>query len=88
MDRIMVISERTKGASESNPIILTRGIDFEYLNIGDEISKLYDSVVMVKEVTVLKPLFSFGSDDAKEEKDSTQEEYVKINKEVFPNNEG
>jgi len=53
MDGIMVISDRTFSANEANPIVLTRGIDFEYINTGHLIMDPYDSVIMIEDIVVL-----------------------------------
>lgn len=50
MDGIMVISDRTYSANESNPVILKRGEDFEYVNTGNVIEDPYDSVIMIEDV--------------------------------------
>ncbi len=50
MDGIMVISERTFTANEANPVVLTRGVDFEYINTGHLIVDPYDSVIMVEDL--------------------------------------
>lgn len=54
MDGIMVISERTFSANEANPVILKRGIDFEYINTGHMIREPYDSVIMIEDVVELE----------------------------------
>lgn len=53
MDGIMVISDRTFSANESNPVILKKGTDFEYINTGHVITEPYDSVIMIEDVVVL-----------------------------------
>lgn len=53
MDGIMVIADRTFSANESNPVILERGTDFEYINTGHVIPEPYDSVIMIEDVTVV-----------------------------------
>lgn len=53
MDGIMVISDRTFSANEANPVILTRGTDFEYINTGHVIAEPYDSVIMIEDLVVL-----------------------------------
>lgn len=50
MDGILVNSENTIGASETNPVILEEGKDFVYINTGNPILKGYDSVIMIEEV--------------------------------------
>lgn len=53
MDGIMVISGKTFAANESNPVVLDKGKDFEYINTGQVISEPYDSVIMIEDVVVL-----------------------------------
>lgn len=53
MDGIMVISSRTFSANETNPVILNKGTDFEYINTGHLIVEPYDSVIMIEDVVVL-----------------------------------
>lgn len=53
MDGIMVISNKTYTASEANPVILNRGIDYEYINTGHLIIEPYDSVIMIEDVVEL-----------------------------------
>ena len=53
MDGIMVVSDRTFSANEANPVILNKGIDFEYRNTGNVIADPYDSVIMIEDVVVL-----------------------------------
>nr|HML36928.1 molybdopterin-binding protein [Bacillota bacterium] len=53
MDGIMVVSDRTFSANEANPVILNRGVDFEYINTGHVILEPYDSVIMIEDVVVL-----------------------------------
>ena len=50
MDGIMVNSRKTKGASESRPLTLKKGEDFEEINTGFPIREPYDSVVMIEDV--------------------------------------
>lgn len=53
MDGIMVIAERTYKASEANPVTLTEGIDFNYINTGHLIVEPYDSVIMIEDLVDL-----------------------------------
>ncbi|MBM7558372.1 molybdopterin biosynthesis protein [Marinitoga litoralis] len=53
MDGIAVISKRTYGANESNPIILEKEKDFEYINTGYPINTPYDSVIMIENVEII-----------------------------------
>ena len=54
MDGIMVNSRNTKGASESKPIILSRGRDFEEINTGFPIVDPYDAVIMIEDIVYPK----------------------------------
>ncbi|NUU99726.1 molybdenum cofactor biosynthesis protein [Marinitoga sp. 1154] len=53
MDGVAVISKKTYGATESNPIILEKGKDFEYINTGFPIIQPYDAVIMIENVEIL-----------------------------------
>lgn len=53
MDGIAVESEKTKQASEKNPVRLTEGTDFVYVNTGNKIPYPFDSVIMIEDVGVL-----------------------------------
>ena len=53
MDGIMVIAERTYQASEANPITLTEGADFDYINTGHPIREPYDSDIMIEDIVDL-----------------------------------
>ena len=50
MDGIMVDSQKTRGASESKPLTLTRGVDFEDINTGFPIQEPYDAVIMIEDI--------------------------------------
>lgn len=50
MDGIMLLAEKTYSANEANPIILEKGIDFEYVNTGQLIKEEFDSVIMIEDV--------------------------------------
>lgn len=50
MDGIMVISEKTYTANEASPVVLTRGMDFEYINTGHLIVAPFDSVIMIEDL--------------------------------------
>jgi putative molybdopterin biosynthesis protein len=54
MDGVMVVAERTYSANEANPVVLTRGTDFEYINTGHVIKDPYDSIIMIEDVTLLE----------------------------------
>ncbi|MGB3368870.1 MAG: molybdopterin biosynthesis protein [Acidaminobacteraceae bacterium] len=51
MDGIMVNAEKTMLANERNPVILTLGVDFKYVDTGDVIEKEFNSVIMIEDVT-------------------------------------
>lgn len=50
MDGIAVIAQRTEGAHERNPVTLTLGEDYCWVNTGHVIHPPYDAVVMVEDV--------------------------------------
>lgn len=50
MDGIAVISQTTFSASESNPIILKRDKDFQFINTGYVINDPYDAVIMIEDI--------------------------------------
>lgn len=50
MDGILVESSKTKGASDTNPIILERDKDFLYVNTGNVVMDPYDAVIMIEDV--------------------------------------
>ena len=50
MDGIMVNSRSTRGASETKPLILALGVDFEEINTGFPIRDPYDAVIMIEDV--------------------------------------
>lgn len=50
MDGIAVISERTHGASEVNPITLEEGVDYIVVDTGDPVNAPYDGVIMVENI--------------------------------------
>lgn len=54
MDGIAVVSKATFGASESEPVILEKGKDFEYINTGYVIHDPYDAVIMIEDVVELE----------------------------------
>lgn len=54
MDGIMVNSRTTKGASESKPLTLIRGKDFEEINTGFPIRDPYDAVIMIEDLVYPK----------------------------------
>lgn len=53
MDGIAVISKKTYGANESNPIVLERFKDFDYINTGYPIKFPYDSVIMIENIEII-----------------------------------
>lgn len=50
MDGIAVISKKTEGASDTNPVGLKLEEDFIYVNTGNQIVEPYDSVIMIEDV--------------------------------------
>lgn len=52
MDGIAVVAQRTEEASERNPITLTLGTDFDYVNTGNPIREPYNAVIMIEDVLV------------------------------------
>lgn len=50
MDGILVNSDITKGASETNPKILEKEKDYIYINTGNPILEGYDAVIMIEDV--------------------------------------
>jgi putative molybdopterin biosynthesis protein len=50
MDGIVVKAKDTYGASERTPIVLTEGIDFDYINTGNAIPQGKDAVIMIEDV--------------------------------------
>lgn len=54
MDGIMVNSSSTKGASESKPLRLTLGLDYQEINTGFPIREPYDAVIMIEDIVYPK----------------------------------
>ena len=50
MDGIMVRSEATKGATETKPLTLVRGKDFEEINTGFPLKDPFDAVIMIEDL--------------------------------------
>ncbi|UWG95580.1 molybdopterin biosynthesis protein [Dehalobacter sp. DCM] len=53
MDGIALLAKSTFGATDTTPVILTEGIDYQVVDTGDPIPDPYDAVVMVEEVIQL-----------------------------------
>lgn len=53
MDGIAVISERTRGASEREPLTLYPDTDFAVVDTGDPVKPPYDAVIMAEDLTEL-----------------------------------
>ena len=53
MDGIAVISERTRGASEREPLTLYPDADFAVVDTGDPVKPPYDAVIMAEDLTEL-----------------------------------
>nr|WP_300006198.1 molybdopterin biosynthesis protein [Tissierella sp.] len=54
MDGIAVVSSRTVGASEVNPVILKKDRDFIYINTGNMVLEPFDSVIMIEDCIELE----------------------------------
>lgn len=54
MDGIMVQAEKTYRASETDPVDLIQGVDFEYINTGHLMKEPYDAVIMVEDLIDLE----------------------------------
>jgi len=50
MDGIAVVADKTFAASEQQPLTLTEGEDFYYINTGGALSGEYDAVIMIEDV--------------------------------------
>lgn len=50
MDGIALKASKTFGASETSPVELILGKDFEYINTGNPLPEKYDSVIMIEDV--------------------------------------
>lgn len=50
MDGIAVIAEKTYEASENNPIILKKEVDYKVIDTGDPIADPYNAVIMIEDV--------------------------------------
>lgn len=55
MDGIVLLAKSTFGATETTPVILTEGSDYEVVDTGDPLPDRFDAVVMVEEVINLEP---------------------------------
>lgn len=53
MDGIALLAKKTFGATETTPVVLKEGVDFERVDTGDPLPDRFDAVVMVEEVIVL-----------------------------------
>lgn len=53
MDGIAVSSASTVSATEKNPLPLTEGEDFVYINTGNAVDPHFDAVIMIEDVTEL-----------------------------------
>ncbi len=52
MDGIMVVAAATYEASETNPVSLLRGRDFEFINTGHPMVEPYDAVIMIEDIVL------------------------------------
>lgn len=50
MDGIAVLAKATFGATETTPVLLKEGLDFEWVDTGDPLPDRFDAVVMVEDV--------------------------------------
>lgn len=50
MDGIAVKARDTFEASEVNPVLLTKGVHYKYVDTGDPISDPYDAVIMIEDI--------------------------------------
>ncbi|GAB6137758.1 molybdopterin biosynthesis protein [Halanaerobaculum tunisiense] len=53
MDGIAVKAEETAGASETNPIKLDQGSNYQFVDTGDPIPEQFNAVIMIEEVNQL-----------------------------------
>ncbi|MCK8816088.1 molybdopterin-binding protein [Natroniella sulfidigena] len=54
MDGIAVKAELTAGASEKNPIKLTKEEDYQLIDTGDPVAEQFDAVIMIENVNILE----------------------------------
>ena len=50
MDGIAVTAKQTQGASQENPLTLTKGVDFQIVDTGDPVRPPYDAVIMAEDL--------------------------------------
>ena len=50
MDGIAVISRKTAGATQENPVTLVRGRDYQIVDTGDPVKPPYDAVIMAEDL--------------------------------------
>jgi len=50
MDGVAAISEKTRGASETRPVVLEKKRDFVYINTGGVVKAPYDTVIMIEDL--------------------------------------
>lgn len=50
MDGIAVIAERTYGATEVNPVVLSEGVDYVVVDTGDPIKHPFNAVIMAEDL--------------------------------------
>lgn len=53
MDGIAVIAEKTKGASEKNPIRLEKNSDYQIIDTGDPVPAGFNAVIMIEDVNMI-----------------------------------
>ncbi|MCX7708344.1 MAG: molybdopterin biosynthesis protein [Clostridia bacterium] len=54
MDGIALLAKKTYGATETTPVILEEGVDFERVDTGDPLPERFDAVVMIEDVISLE----------------------------------
>ena len=54
MDGIALIAKNTFGATDTTPVVLKEGVDFEMVDTGDPLPDRFDAVVMIEDVIRLE----------------------------------
>lgn len=54
MDGIATISEKTRGASETRPVVLDKHRDFVYINTGGVVKEPFDTVIMIEDLVEIE----------------------------------
>ena len=92
MDGIAVISSKTFGAAETNPVILELGIDGVVVDTGDPIPDEFDAVIMIEQINfvddnkfqIIAPVFPWQHVRAIGEDMVKQEMILPSNHEIRP----